>query len=86
MTNQIEIMDFKYDINFPEKCIRGLKELNIDISDADICRVIDWVRYDIARKLKYSEEWINVLGYILRDLETCKIKKEPKKENLKVIK
>ncbi len=80
--NTIETFSLQVDVNYPLFLINLLKKEDSRINNSDIQSVINWVNYDIARSLEFSEQWMyafnsifNRVNSIIEKTETIKEKK-----------
>jgi len=60
-----EIHPYKYPVEWPNSFLSLIEEKGAEVTSHDIIAVQNVVKYDIVRKLEYSEQWLYVLWHIL---------------------
>ena len=72
----------KYDCTYPLRELEAFQKVWVNISEKEVRYIQAAVRIDIHRSLKYSEEWMYALSYLLIRLKL----NEKVKPYLKIIK
>ena len=66
------------EVNAPIFFVKMLQNAGYNINSQELQNIINWVKYDIARKLEYSEEWVYALNIIMNKIinnsQTTKLK------------